>query len=58
MLSLIDTKIYTWKNRLKVSYNPSNSKYIEWYSPYFDLEHHTIQVCRGDSVKTLYRQYC
>jgi len=30
--------------------NPSKPKYLEWYSPYLDLEH-TIQVCRGERVK-------
>jgi len=32
--------------------NPFNPKYLEWYSPCLDLEH-TIQVCRGERVKTI-----
>jgi len=30
--------------------NLLNPNYLEWYSPYLDLEH-AIQVCRGEMVK-------
>jgi len=34
------------------TYNPFNPKYLEWYSPFFDMEY-TIQVCRGERVNYL-----
>jgi len=33
-------------------FKPVNPKYLEWYSPYLDLEH-TIQVCIGVKGLTL-----
>jgi len=36
--------------KLPISVNPFNPKYLEWYSPVFDLEH-TILICRGERVK-------
>jgi len=41
---------WIWKEKF---INPFNSKYLEWYSPYLDLEH-TIQVCRGERVNTTF----
>jgi len=34
--------------------NPSNPMYLEWFSPFSNLEL-TIQVCRGERVKSLDR---
>jgi len=34
---------------LSQQFNPFNPKYLEWYSPYLDLEH-TIQICRGERI--------
>jgi len=44
--------IVNTENKRYLDINPSNPKYLEWYSLFLDVEH-TIQVCRGEWVKNI-----